>query len=233
MVRSYFIIMFLFFCILVFSPASLTQENPDPTRWEDDIQAFEEKDKNNPPPKGGILFVGSSSIRMWNLKESFPEWNTINRGFGGSHMEDCLYYVDRIVLPYEPRVIVLYEGDNDIASGKTPEKVLNAYKAFVKKVHASLPDTHIAFIAIKPSIKRWGKVETMRKANSLIRDFNRKDCRLTYFDIDFPMIGENGKPRLDIFADDGLHLNKKGYRLWTTIIKPSLQILCCLIGLEN
>lgn len=221
-------VLILLLCTLVLNPGLIAQENTDPERWEEDIQAFEEKDKTDPPPKGGILFVGSSSIRKWVLEESFPGLNAINRGFGGSHMEDCLYYTDRIVIPYEPKIIVLYEGDNDIASGKTPQKVFNDYKAFVKKVHKTLPDTHIAFIAIKPSIKRWEKVETMRETNSLIRDFNKKDCRLTYFDIDFPMIGENGQPRPDIFVDDGLHLNKKGYRLWTTIIKPSLQILRCI-----
>ncbi len=125
----------------------------DPTRWESTIEKFEAQDKASPPPTGGALFIGSSSIRKWNLDKTFPDRkDTINRGFGGSQMADSAHYADRIAIPYKPRVIVVYAGDNDIAAGKSPQTVLADYQAFVKKIHAALPNTRIVYIAIKPSI---------------------------------------------------------------------------------
>ncbi len=199
------------------------QETLAPARWESTIQEFEKQDKTNPPPQGAVLFVGSSSIRMWPLKHCFPDLPVINRGFGGSFVEDSLYYADRIVLPYKPRVIVFYAGDNDIASGKTPEQVFHDFTTFVKKVHEALPKTRIIYIAIKPSIARWKLIDKMREANRLIQDFTRKDARLTFVDIDTPMTGPDGRPRRELFLEDGLHLNDEGYALWTSLIQPLLR----------
>lgn len=199
------------------------QANLNPKRWEQSIRNFETVDQRQPPPKGAILFVGSSSIRLWDLNKSFPDLTVINRGFGGSQIEDSVYYADRIIIPYEPKVIVLYAGDNDINAGKNPERVFSDYKDFVKTVHAALPKTQIVYIAIKPSIARWHLVERMREANGRIQEFTERDGRLNYVDIDTPMIGEDGKPRKALFLKDGLHLNAEGYKLWTSLVMPYLQ----------
>jgi len=129
---------------------SLLAAEPAASPWEKEIRAFEAKDQQQPPPGGAVLFVGSSSIRLWKLDESFPDVKTINRGFGGSHLADSVAFAERIVIPYRPKLIVLYAGDNDLAAGKTPERVLADFKQFVAKVEAALPETRIAFISIKP-----------------------------------------------------------------------------------
>ncbi len=192
-------------------------------KWEETIEKFEKQDQSNPPPENAILFLGSSSIRGWDLDKYFPKRKMINRGFGGSHIADSVEYAHRIVLPYKPRIIVFYAGDNDIAAGKSPNTVLNDFKEFVKIVHEELPETRIVFIAIKPSIKRWQLAEKMREANALIKGFIKRDQRLYFVDIDTPMIGKDGHPRKELFIEDGLHLNHKGYKLWTKLVKPYLK----------
>jgi len=192
-------------------------------RWEKAITAFEQQDKEKPPPKNAILFAGSSSIRLWDVAKSFPGMDVINRGFGGSEIADSVHFADRIIVNHKPRMVVLYAGDNDLANGKTPEQVLADFKAFVKAVHAALPKTRIAFISIKPSIRRWNLIDNIRKANSLIEGCCKKDERLLYIDVVKPMLGDDGKPRPGLFTADGLHMNAKGYELWTSLLKPHLK----------
>jgi len=193
-------------------------------RWEPKIRQFEEQDQEQMPPAGGILFVGSSSIVGWKVDQCFPGLPVINRGFGGSQIADSVHFADRIVLPYRPKVIVLYAGDNDVASGKSPDRVLRDYRQFVAKVHAGLPETRIVFVAIKPSLRRWSLVDQMREANRLIRAATEKDQRLVYVDVDGPMIGDDGKPRAELFKSDGLHLNADGYKLWSALVLPHLKL---------
>lgn len=202
---------------------SIAQEKGAENRWEKTIRHFEEHDKKSPSPKNAILFVGSSSIRGWDLLKYFPGLKMINRGFGGSHIADSVEFVSRIVIPYEPEIVVLYAGDNDINAGKSPERVFGDFKAFVKVVHDNLPETRIVFIAIKPSIRRWGLVGRMRETNALISALIEKDNRLRYVDIDTPMLDIDGKPRAELFIDDGLHLSDAGYRLWTSLVLPHLE----------
>lgn len=209
--------------LLPFGIGAEEKKTLDPARWENDIHAFETKDKESFPAKGGIVFVGSSSIRMWDVNKFFPGLPVLNRGFGGSHMEDSVYYAKRIVIPYEPKTIVLYAGDNDIASGKTPERVFTDFKEFVKIIHAALPKTRIIYIPIKPSIKRWELIKPMRETNRLIQQYIQQGSLLDYVDIDTPMIGEDGKPRKSLFLEDGLHLNEDGYKLWTEKLLPYLN----------
>jgi len=197
-------------------------EPQGPERWEPQIQAFEEQDLKNLPPQDAVVFVGSSSIRGWDLKRHFPELTALNRGFGGSQIPDSTYYADRIVIPYKPNRIVLYAGDNDIAAGRSPEQVASDFGLFVEKIHGALPEARIVFIAIKPSISRWALVEKMRAANEMIRTKCAEVGRLDYVDIDAPMIGGDGKPRAELFKEDGLHLNEAGYTLWTEILTPYL-----------
>ena len=196
----------------------------DPGRYESSIRRFEQEDQKQPPPLEGILFIGSSSIRGWDLKPYFSDLPVINRGFGGSHIADSTAFAERIVLPYRPKVIVLYAGDNDVASGKSPQRVLADYKTFVAKVHKSLPKTRIVFIAIKPSIARWKLVDKMREANGMIREVTEKDDRLVYVDVDAPMIGPDGKPKKELFKSDGLHLTDTGYKLWAELVRPHLKL---------
>jgi lysophospholipase L1-like esterase len=193
------------------------------SRWEGHIQRFEEQDRRQPPPREGFLFVGSSSIVGWNLEKHFPNLPVINRGFGGSEVSDSLQFADRIVIPHRPRVVVLYAGDNDIAHKKTPQIVLADYQAFVAKVRSALPNTKIVFVAIKPSISRWKLVDQMREANRLVREVTQADPLQEFVDIDTPMIGDDGKPKPELFKPDGLHLNEDGYQLWSSLVRPHLK----------
>ena len=196
--------------------------NKPASRWEKHIKRFEAADKKAPPPKGAVLFLGSSSIVRWNTQKLFPHHTTINRGFGGSQIADSLQYVDRILIPYAPRLVVFYAGDNDIAAKKTPEQVLADYKALVAKVHVKLPQTRFIFVAIKPSISRWRLWKQMEQANRLIADFGRHDRRLVFLDIAKPMLGPDGKVKRTLLVSDGLHLSKEGYALWTSLVTPLL-----------
>lgn len=193
-------------------------------QYEPAIRAFEARDKTNPPPKDAVLFIGSSSIRLWtNAPAQFPEHTIINRGFGGSHVSDSVAFVDRIVVPYAPKLILLYAGDNDLAGGKSPARVLADFKEFVTKVHDRLPQSKIGFIAIKPSPSREKLLSKCREANGLIREFIGTDERLIYVDVFTPMLDSDGKPRGELFVKDRLHLNAEGYKLWAGIVKPILD----------
>jgi lysophospholipase L1-like esterase len=192
------------------------------SRWESTIKSFEEQDRESMPPEGAVLFVGSSSIRFWNLDESFPHLETINRGFGGSTITDVNRYAERIVIPYLPATIVFYAGDNDIDRGDTPEEVIEGFKSFVGKVQSALPKTEILFISIKPSIARWNLWDKMNSANDLIAAFCELDERLTYVDLGKTILGEDGKPRSDLLMQDGLHLNEDGYARWNEALRPYL-----------
>ena len=192
-------------------------------RWEEAMLAFEESDRTNPPPKGAAVFLGSSSFRRWNLDQFFEGKQVVNRGFGGSHMADALRYVDRIVVPLEPSVVFVYEGDNDLASGKTLEIVVADYQALVARIHEALPATKIVFVCIKPSIRRWNLIESIRETNAAIKSITESDERLEYVDIDTPMLGTDGMPRPELFVEDNLHINDAGYTIWAELINQHLD----------
>ena len=199
-------------------------QGPSGNKWETEIKKFEESDKKNPPPRGAVVFIGSSSIRLWqSLSVDFPGIKVINRGFGGSELADSTYYVDRIVIPYQPRMIVLYAGDNDLANGKTPLQVFEDYKAFVARVQRKLPATKIAFISIKPSPSRASLLQSMKDANGLIKAYASHDKRLIYIDVFTPMLGKDGSARPELFGPDRLHMNSAGYRLWKLVVASSIR----------
>lgn len=216
-------------CLLLLAPQILagasekTVFEPDPMRFDKQIRQFFKWDNQNSVPDDAILFVGSSSIRMWQTHISFPELKVINRGFGGSHTSDAIYFAERIVIPYKPNIIVFYEGDNDIASGKSPQRVLEDYKTFVNLVNKKLPKTPIIFIAIKPSSSRWDVWPKMKEANDMIKAYSDKNKKLFFADIAAPLIGKNGKPDDSLFIKDLLHLNEKGYAVWTGVLKPVIK----------
>ncbi len=192
-------------------------------QWEPQIRDFELHDKTNPPPANAILFVGSSSFRIWKTTAAdFPEYKVINRGFGGSQIPEINYYFSRIVTPYSPKTIVFYAGDNDLGEGKTPEDVFHDFKTFADKVHWAFPKTQILFISIKPSVARWKNKEKIIKANRLVETYARHTDFLHYVDIFPPMLDKDGNPRADLFLKDGLHMNRKGYEIWISALKPVL-----------
>ena len=216
--------MFRLLTLFAFTVPALAQEPAaDPfAKWEKEITAIEKRLKDMPPEKGSIFFAGSSSIKLWDVKKSFPDLPVVNVGFGGSVVRDSTHFVERIILPFEPKTIVFYAGDNDIASKRTPEQVRDDVRAFEKAVHAKLPKTTILFVAIKPSIKRWAMYEAQQKANALVKE----DCKgetLKYVDVVGPMLGKDGMPLPDIFKPDNLHMNDKGYEIWAGILKPLLK----------
>ncbi len=194
-----------------------------PDRWKDTIQKFVDADKQTPPPQDAVLFVGSSSIRMWDTKKSFPDISTINRGFGGSFVIDSLYYADQIILPYKPKTIVFYAGDNDIACNKSPEMVAADFQSLFYKIRQTLPQTRIIYITIKPSVSRWNYWPQMMQTNKLIENFCKEQENAYFVDVSKVLLDADGNPRKDVLKDDGLHLNEKGYEIWTSLVRPLID----------
>ncbi|MST00418.1 MAG: hypothetical protein EXS29_03785 [Pedosphaera sp.] len=209
---------------LAFSAPASAQTPAVPSKWEKDIAAFEARDKTNAPPKNAILFIGSSSIRLWKtLAADFPEHQVINRGFGGSQVSDSIEFAERIAFPYAPRLIVMYAGGNDINAKKSPEQVLADFKTFVGKVRVKLPKTRIAFISIAGNPARWVQIDRVRAANKLVADFCKTGENLDYIDTHSQMLGSDGQPLPDIFVADRLHMNEKGYVIWKRVVAPHLK----------
>jgi len=192
--------------------------------FEAEISAFEQADIASPPPADPVLFVGSSSIRVWpDLPGDFPDYPAMNRGFGGSQMSDLLYYFDRVVAVYEPALILVYEGDNDLAAGKSVDTVYADYLEFLARVDAQLPGTDVAFIATKPSPSRSQYLEVTRQLNERLEALAAGDPHIWFIDIFYPMLGDDGQPRPELFGSDMLHMNATGYVLWQSIIAPVLD----------
>jgi lysophospholipase L1-like esterase len=193
----------------------------DPARFEADIRAFEAADRASPPPLGGVVFIGSSSIKNWSdVAADFPGVPVLNRGFGGSTLADVVHYMDRALLPYRPRLVVLYAGDNDIALGRTPERVLGDYREFVARLRSAVPAARLAFVSIKPSPSRRIYMDRAREANQRIRAEVARDSLQAYVDVFTPMLGAGGQPRPELFEADSLHLTRAGYRVWRERLTP-------------
>lgn len=205
-------------------PMLVRADEKSPARWEKSIVEIEQRIASGKSTPGAVLFVGSSSIRLWKLEESFPDLVTANHGFGGSFLSDSVHFCDRIVVPVKPTAIVIYAGDNDIASEKTPETVCDDFQQFVAAVRAKLPECRqIVYIGIKPSVKRWAFADKIQKANSLIKADCDNDPLAEYADVWEPMLTADGKPNADLLVDDGLHMNEKGYKIWTDVVLTVLK----------
>lgn len=203
------------------APSAVLAPPATAAAFEPEIGAFEDADRVHPPAPGGIVFVGSSSIRFWSsLAQDFPGEPVLNRGFGGSTLPDVTWFAPRIVVPYRPRLIVLYAGDNDIAAGHPPQQVLADYLEFVRTIRRSLPSTRLVFISIKPSPSRWELAQQMRTANALIAQAVAQDTLATFVDVFTPMLGGNGRPRPELFRADSLHMTPAGYALWRERLAP-------------
>lgn len=209
--------------ILLFVGIINSSFGQDPKRFAEDIQKFEELDKQK-PSEGDILFVGSSSIRFWTtLQQDFPDYEVLNRGFGGSHMSDLLYYLDELVLKHKPRKVFIYEGDNDINDKEDSNAILKEAKEIVQKIHQELPNTKIIFISAKPSIARWNLKNQYLQLNYRLQSYANQYSYLDYIDVWTPMLDSRGNPMVDIFIEDNLHMNAKGYAIWQKVIEPYLK----------
>jgi lysophospholipase L1-like esterase len=195
----------------------------DTAKWKDELDRIAASDKAHPPEPGGITFVGSSSIRMWDLEKSFPGKGYVNHGFGGSEIVDSTYYFEELVAKHKPRLVVFYAGDNDVANGKSPEEVLNGFQAFAEKFKKDLPKANLLYISIKPSIARWKLADKMREANRLIEDYGNRRPNFRFVNVWPVMLDDKGEPRKDIFLEDGLHMNEAGYAEWVKLVEPLLK----------
>jgi hypothetical protein len=192
-------------------------------RWEREVAGIEKRLADRPPAKGGVVFAGSSSIRLWDVAKSFPDVPTTNVGFGGSQIPDCTFFVSRLVLPLEPKTVVFYAGDNDINAGRTPEQVRDDFAAFAAAVHAKRPTCRIMFLSVKPSASRWKQYERQQKANALVKELCEKSDRLRFVDVGTCLLGSDGKPDPELYQKDQLHLSPKGYEKWNAVMKECLK----------
>lgn len=213
--------------LLLTAAKSFAQTSPpiNPAQWTGELRAFTRQDSLTPPPKRPILFYGSSSIRKWEtLRQDFANFPVLNRGFGGSRFPDAIYFFDKLVVAYQPRQVILYEGDNDIGSGATPQEVFQSFLAFEKLMQQKLPNVPVVFLAIKPSPSRWALYPKVQEANRLIQDYiAAHPKRLRYVDTASPLLGPNGKPRPEFYVSDSLHMTPAGYEAWTRVVKPALK----------
>lgn len=218
---------FLWSLIFLSSAATLsaqTETAAKTNRWENDIQAFEASERTNPPPLNAVLFTGASNIRLWkNVGEAFPGHRVFNRGFGGAEMADLAEFAARIVIPYHPKIVIIYAGDNDLADHKTPEQISADFQTFAQKVHATLPETIIGCIAVKPSPSRARLVPQVKQTDALLEAFCRTNANTIYIDDLTPMSNATGGPRSELFGKDGLHLNEQGRAIWISLIQPILD----------
>lgn len=194
------------------------------TRFEREILKFEENDRAAMPVPGGILFVGSSSIRLWKtLVQDMAPLPVLNRGFGGATIGEVNYYFSRIVRKYSPRVLVFYAGENDLYTDMPVDSVVADFNRFRDSMNVYLPACRMYFIGIKPSPARWAAQAKFEEANRCFREICDRDPHWTYVDVTRPMLGANGRPRADIYRADSLHMNGYGYAEWTKILKPVLK----------
>ncbi|HEX8428928.1 SGNH/GDSL hydrolase family protein [Hymenobacter sp.] len=206
-----------------FSQATTPPLNPD--QWKTEIEAFNREDSLRKPPKTPLLFYGSSSVRMWKtLATDFKGRPVLNRGFGGSRFPDASYFFDKLVVRYRPRQVILYEGDNDISAGASPQQVYESFIEFEKQMRLKLPKAELIFLSIKPSLARWALYPKMKEANSLIKQYvEAHPKRLRFVDVGTPMLGADGQPRPELYIEDGLHMTPAGYAIWTRVLEPYLK----------
>ncbi|MFZ4507898.1 MAG: SGNH/GDSL hydrolase family protein [Fimbriimonas sp.] len=194
-----------------------------PNQYEEEVQKLVAQDAKQPPKPGGVVFVGSSSVRLWKtLATDFPKLNVINSGFGGSEISDSVYFAKRIVTPYKPKMVVLFAGTNDVANGKAPETIVGSFREFVSTVRRELPKARIAYIAISPAASRFDKIDAIRRTNALIQAECSKGKNLVFINTFPHLLTADGQARPELFVEDRLHLNAEGYALVRTIVGPYL-----------
>jgi lysophospholipase L1-like esterase len=210
----------LLILFLVGSTVSFIQTE-NPTQWEGEVRAYEKLDSLQPAPSNAILFTGSSTIRLWtDLPQKFPGKKVINRGIGGAHLSDIIYYADRLIFRYKPKKVFISCGTNDINAGKSPEKVLEDFKTLHFAIKSHLPNTKVYYISIQSAPIRVPKTESFKRANELIKAYITSKTQDVFVDV-FPLLLDNdGKPKQAFFRDDSLHMNNLGYERWARVLKP-------------
>lgn len=218
----------VFAFVLVCPPETIRAEDKAPakhnySKWEPEITGYEAADKKTPPPKGGIVFIGSSTIKLWkNLAQDFPDHPVINRGFGGSEIIDSTHFADRLIFPHAPRQIFLRAGGNDIHAGHSPEKVAADFEEFVRKVHGKLPETEIVYIFVSPAPARWNENERYQELNARIAKFAEKTPGVKVLDAYNISLNAAGEARPELFVADKLHFNAEGYKILADKVRPVL-----------
>lgn len=213
--------LFLLWILLVGFISSNAQ---DPSRFKEQVNNLSNKEYNFSSDKKLVIFTGSSSVRMWkDVPDYFPEFNVINNGFGGSQFSDLIFFYDELITKQTPDILFIYEGDNDIAGNKKPNKILKEAKGLVKRIQNDLPQTRIILISPKPSIARKNLKKEYTKLNKKLGKYCNKTDGLEFADVWTIMLDKNGNVYEDIFVKDGLHMNKKGYDLWAKVIGEFLK----------
>lgn len=191
----------------------------DPNRFNTQIEQLVSKEYNFDQGKKLLLFTGSSSIRMWtNIQEYFPQYNVINNGFGGSHFSDLIFFYNKLIIPHKPDILFIYEGDNDIASKKKPRMIEKEAKFLISKIRRDLPDTKVVLISPKPSIVRWDLRKDYHTLNKKLKRLAHKTDMVEFADVWHAMLDEKGNAMQDVFLEDNLHMNKKGYNIWAKVL---------------
>lgn len=215
----------------------LNRETPPPKhdfdRWEKEVAAIEVRDRESPPQPGGIVFVGSSTIRRWKTDQLLSDLPVVNHGFGGSELTDTRHFAERLVIAARPKVVLVYAGSNDLSKGASPIRVHDDFVGFAEKVHKALPETEIVFLSIKPTIRRWAIIHRVRAANALVEAACLDGKHLHFLNVYPDMLNAAGEPEVKYLADDGLHLNDAGYEYLTKLIRPDIERLFRGSATEN
>ena len=213
----------VFFLFLLFAFPNLHAQDTPP--FYSDIQSFKKQDSLHFPPSNSILFVGSSSFTKWtDIQDYFPGYKIINRGFGGSSLPDVIRYADDIIFPYNPKQVVIYCGENDLAGSDTVTAniVFSRFTQLFDLIRNRLPGVPIAFVSLKPSPSRLHLMQKEADANTIIKDFLKNKKNAAFIDVYSKMLNADGSPVKDIFIEDNLHMNAKGYAIWKKLIEPFL-----------
>jgi GDSL-like Lipase/Acylhydrolase family len=205
--------------------ASLAQPvaDPDPARFDHDIAAFEAEDAVAPPSPGRTLFVGSSSIRYWDVDREFPALRPIRRGYGGSHVTDTIHFAPRLIFRYQPALIVFYAGDADVGANKSGRQIARDTKKLVALIHARLPGTKVVVIGTKPSPLHWPHMPAIRTANAILKQDLAGQPLTAYADAEAALLGPDGQPRAEFYTENRLNLNERGYAAWTAALRPTIE----------
>jgi lysophospholipase L1-like esterase len=210
--------------LLMTTPSYAQQvEDPEPERFAKSMAAFAQQDSESPFDKGGIVFVGSSSVRRLDIPKYFPGLKALNRGFGGAHISDVNYYIEETVLKYEPSKVIFFCGGNDLWAGKSVPQVREDFDDFRKRLFERVPNAQLIVLGVRPSPRRIALIDTELKMNAALNNIARDDKRITYLNGSCDrFLDENGQPITGLYADDRLHMNDAGYRIWMEILGPFL-----------
>ncbi len=214
-----------FLILTSFAAAAMpgAESPPAASRFEKNVRDYETADRASPPPRGAILLAGDSQFFRWKtLAEDLPDFTIVNRGIDSFQLSDLLQFADRLVLPHRPRLIVLHVGGNDVHGGKSPERVLADFQAFVRQVRATLPEVPIYFSSLTPGPGRWDEAEQRRKTNRTIKDYIATQRGLGFIDLWDAMLTPAGQPREDLWVEDRIHPNHAGYLVRVKIMRPLL-----------